>query len=103
MAGQNQQKGQKSKQGNALARYFRNTMSELRKVRWPTRKEAWALTRLVLLVTFAMAIFLGAVDRLFEWLLAGIVAQNVLLVLLGVIVALLLGASAVWIGRSEGV
>ncbi len=94
---------QKERQGNALVRYFRNTMSELRKVRWPTRQEAWALTRLVLLVTLAMAAFLGAVDRLFEWILGGIVSQNILFVVLGLVVALLLAASAVLIGRGEEV
>jgi preprotein translocase subunit SecE len=94
---------QKKRQENALVRYFRNTMSELRKVRWPTRQEAWALTRLVLLVTLVMAAFLGAVDRLFEWILGGIVSQNILFVVLGLVVALLLAASAVLIGRGEEV
>lgn len=99
MAGRNP----KERKGNALVRYLRNTMSELRKVRWPTRKEAWALTRLVLLVTLVMAAFLGAVDRLFEWILGGIISQNILFVVLGLIVALLLAASAVLIGRGEEV
>ena len=99
MAGRNQ----KERKENALVRYLRNTMGELRKVRWPTRKEAWALTRLVLLVTLIMAAFLGAVDRLFEWILGGIISQNILFVVLGLVVALLLAASAVLIGRGEEV
>jgi hypothetical protein len=57
----------------------------------------------VLLVTLVMAAFLGAVDRLFEWILGGIVSQNILFVVLGLVVALLLAASAVLIGRGEEV
>ncbi len=50
---------------NAIVRYFKETRAELRKVTWPTRQEATHLTLIVLAVTVAMAIFLGAVDFLF--------------------------------------
>lgn len=50
---------------NRLVRYFKETRAELRKVTWPTRQEATNLTLIVLAVTVAMAIFLGAVDLLF--------------------------------------
>jgi len=49
---------------NAIARYFRQTWAELKKVRWPSRREALNLTIIVLSVTVAMSAFLGIVDRL---------------------------------------
>jgi preprotein translocase subunit SecE len=49
---------------NAVVRYFRQTWAELRKVRWPTRRELTNLSLIVLSVTVAMAVFLGVADRL---------------------------------------
>ena len=57
------------KPDNRLVRYLKETRAELRKVSWPTRKQATNLTLIVLAVTVAMAIFLGAVDFLFANLL----------------------------------
>jgi preprotein translocase subunit SecE len=53
------------RQPNAIQRYFRETMGELRKVNWPTRKEATNLTIVVLIVTVSMSAFLGFLDFLF--------------------------------------
>ena len=50
-----------SKKQNAIQRYFRETVGELRKVSWPTRQEAWQLTLIVLVVLAFMAIFLGMI------------------------------------------
>ncbi len=62
---------------NAIIRYFRETRAELRKVNWPTRQEAWSLTRIVLGVTIAMAAFLGLLDYLFSVGLQGVIGRNV--------------------------
>ena len=62
------------KPDNRLVRYLKETRAELRKVSWPTRKQATNLTLIVLAVTVAMAIFLGAVDFLFVQLLGLIVS-----------------------------
>jgi preprotein translocase subunit SecE len=53
------------KQPNAIQRYFKETVGELRKVSWPTRKEATNLTLVVLLVTFVMSMYLGLLDLVF--------------------------------------
>ena len=53
------------RQPNAIQRYFRETIGELRKVNWPTRKEATNLTIVVLIVTVSMSAFLGFLDFLF--------------------------------------
>jgi len=58
-------KVQAVKEPNALVRYYRETMGELRKVVWPTRAEALRLTGLVLAVIVIMAIILGLFDLLF--------------------------------------
>ena len=53
------------RQPNFIQRYFRETVGELRKVNWPTRKEATNLTIIVLIVTVSMSAFLGFLDFLF--------------------------------------
>jgi preprotein translocase subunit SecE len=50
------------KKENRFVRYFKQTRAELRKVTWPTRREAVRLTLIVLGVTVAMAAFLGVID-----------------------------------------
>jgi preprotein translocase subunit SecE len=49
----------------AVVGYFRKTWTELRKVSWPTRREALNLTLIVLAVTASMAALLGIIDYLF--------------------------------------
>lgn len=58
-----------TKRSNAVVRFFHETSGELRKVSWPTRKEAWHLTRIVLVVLVIMAIFLGGIDAIGAWLI----------------------------------
>lgn len=52
----------------ALGNYFRQSFQELKKVKWPTRKETWSMT----LAVIAYAVFLGVIvlllDNLFDWL-----------------------------------
>ena len=50
-----------SKKQNAVQRFTRETVGELRKVSWPTRQEAWQLTLVVLVVLTFMSIFLGII------------------------------------------
>ncbi|MEJ2599685.1 MAG: preprotein translocase subunit SecE [Anaerolineales bacterium] len=58
------------RQPNAIQRYFRETVGELKKVSWPTRKEATNLTIIVLIVTVSTSLFLGLMDFLFTRLFA---------------------------------
>ncbi len=97
MAGQEETE----KKENALVRYFRDTRAELRKVRWPSRSEAWSLTKIVLAVTLGMAVFLGALDLFFGWVLRGIIDQNFLYIALAGVVVIAIAVSAVLIGRGE--
>ena len=58
---------------NWLALRYRETTGELRRVTWPTRREALNMTGIVLIVLFVMAIFLGIVDYLAGLLIARII------------------------------
>jgi len=51
---------------NRLTRYFKETWYELKKVSWPTRREALNLTLMVIAVTLFLAIVLGLMDWLFK-------------------------------------
>lgn len=54
------------KQQNFITRYFRETIGEMRKVTWPTRKEATSLTIVVLIVIAVMSAFLGILDFIYS-------------------------------------
>ena len=77
------------KQDNRLVRYFKETRAEVRKVHWPTRKEAQNLTIIVLVITIIMTIFLGLiVSPLALWLSKGIlIDQSALQILIGLVLS----------------
>jgi len=54
------------KQPNRIVRYYTETVGELRKVSWPTRKDAMSLTLIVLIVTFSMSLILGFLDFIYS-------------------------------------
>ncbi len=49
-----------------LFNYFKGAYAEMRKVSWPTKKETYNYTILVIGVSLAMAAFLGGLDYLFN-------------------------------------
>ncbi len=89
------------KKENAIARYLRETLRELKRTNWPSREEATRLTVVVLFVTLMMGLFLWLFDALFGLLLRGVVALNPVYIVLFVVVALALAAAAVLIGRTS--
>ena len=68
MAKKTQSKAVKSKKSRFA--FIRDIYDELRKVVWPTRREATRLTLMVLGVCVAMGIFLGALDYGFSELVS---------------------------------
>jgi len=62
------------KKPNRIARFWRSTIGELRKVSWPTTQEAWRLTKVVLMVVLAMALLLGLLDFVFSRAIAAFVS-----------------------------
>jgi len=66
---QKQQKRKKLSIFQRIMRYWRETVGELRKVTWPTSKEAWDMTKVVLVVMVIMSIVLGLLDFGFSQLI----------------------------------
>ena len=62
------------KKTNAITKWWRETIGELRKVTWPTPMEAWRLTKIVIVVMITMSAILGILDfaftRLISWFLS---------------------------------
>ena len=58
------------KKPNFIQRYFGETVGELRKVTWPTRKEATNLTMVVIAVVLAMGLLLGLLDFVYSYFFA---------------------------------
>lgn len=52
-----------------LKSFFEETRQELRHVNWPTRQEAARLTAFVVILSLVLAVFLGAFDYLFTFIL----------------------------------
>jgi preprotein translocase subunit SecE len=60
------------KQDNRLVRYLKETRAEMRKVHWPTRREARQLTLIVVAVTVVMTLILGVIEFILSWLAEGV-------------------------------
>ena len=58
-----------TEQGKQLIAYGRDSAREVKKVVWPTRKEALQMTGYVFAFVFVMALFLFLTDKTLEWLL----------------------------------
>ena len=71
---------------NAIVKYFQDTRAELRRVTWPTRDETKNLTSIIVVVTLLMAFFLGSLDYIFQWVVAGIIVGE----LVGIAIAIVL-------------
>jgi preprotein translocase subunit SecE len=58
-----------SEPGRQLIAYGRDSVREVKKVVWPTRKEALQMTGYVFAFVLVMAVFLWLTDKTLEWLL----------------------------------
>lgn len=54
---------------NRIITFLKESRAELRKVRWPTREETIRYTASVILISATLAIFLGGLDYLFQFIL----------------------------------
>lgn len=68
-------KADKVKKPNAVQKWWRETIGELRKVVWPTRKEALHLTWIVIVVIVIMGAVLGLLDFGFTKLISLVVGS----------------------------
>lgn len=60
---------------NKITTFVKEARAELRKVNWPTREQTVKYTALVVGLSLAVAIFLGALDYLFEYIIRVFVIQ----------------------------
>lgn len=58
-----------SESGRQLIAFSRESVKEVKKVVWPTRKEAGQMTAYVFAFVVVMAIFLWLTDKTLEWVL----------------------------------
>jgi len=58
-----------SESGKQLIAYGQDSAKEVKKVVWPTRKEATQMTMYVFAFVFVMALFLWITDKTLEWAL----------------------------------
>lgn len=54
------------KKPSRVEKWWNETIGELRRVTWPTKEDAIQMTKIVLVVVFIMAAFLGIVDFVFS-------------------------------------
>jgi len=54
---------------NKFTNYLKETRLEMKKVNWPTRREATRFTLTVILVSLAVSAVLGAFDFIFHFVL----------------------------------
>lgn len=50
-----------------LINYIKASITEMKQVTWPTRKETYNYTLLVIGISLALMVFLGLLDSVFNW------------------------------------
>ena len=65
---------EKVKKSNAIQKWYKETVGELRKVTWPTPQEAWRLTVIVIITMVSTSLALWLLDLFFEWAIKTLVA-----------------------------
>lgn len=48
-------------------KFFKSVKSEIKKVTWPTRKDVWNYTVVVLVMCFISAVTIGLLDTVFKF------------------------------------
>jgi len=56
-------------QGRRFIAYAKDSINEVKKVVWPSRKESTQMTLIVFAFVAVMAIFLWSADKIIEWLI----------------------------------
>jgi len=59
--------------GQQLVAFARESLAEVKKVVWPTRKETMQTTAAVFAFVFVMAVFLWLSDKTLEWVLYDVI------------------------------
>ena len=52
----------------SLKNFIREAKAELKKVTWPTRRQIWYWTVIVIVFTLCVSLYLGLIDFILAWL-----------------------------------
>ena len=55
--------------------FLREVRAELKKVTWPTKKQVWYWTLIVIVFTLGVSLYLGLIDFLLTWAFSGILGR----------------------------
>ena len=58
-----------------ISNYLKESVAEMKKVTWPTKKQTYHYTLLVIGISLAVALFLGALDFIFNAILTWAIAR----------------------------
>ena len=86
---------------NPLVQQWRGIRSEVAKVTWPTREEAQKLTIAVTIGMVAMALFLYAMDAIFQVVIGGVLDFNIVWIIASVVIAIALIAAFYTNGQED--
>ena len=56
-----------------MIKFIKSSLSELKKIKWPTREQAMDYTKNVIIVSLLLAIFLGILDLVFTQLVTKVI------------------------------
>ncbi len=54
---------------NKISKFFTEIKSEMKKVTWPTRDELKESTKLVIIATFIVTLFIGFIDQILTFVI----------------------------------
>ena len=60
-------KAQSISRMDAIKNFVREAKAELKKVAWPTKKQVWYWTLVVIVFTLCVSIYLGVIDFVLAW------------------------------------
>ena len=63
---------EKSTKMSSLMNFVREAKAELKKVTWPTRRQIWYWTLVVIVFTLCVSLYLGLIDFLLAWLFSAL-------------------------------
>lgn len=60
---------------SSIGKYLKDSIQELKKITWPTKKQITVYTVVVILMSLGVAIYFGVLDYFFNWLLELIIKK----------------------------
>ncbi|MDD2656183.1 MAG: preprotein translocase subunit SecE [Patescibacteria group bacterium] len=60
---------------SAIGHYLKDSVKELKKITWPTKKQITVYTVVVIIMSLGVAVYFGILDYFFNWLLELIIKK----------------------------